>query len=428
MPRSRDLAALGAMSLLTGLVVGWNPPLLWGGSSPAAASTPTSAPASSEVLDAGAADAQAPDTVASADDAPEFDLAGAVSEVTGPDALPAVFVPEDQRRTITILGVGDILIHKEIIAQAIEDGGGVPDFRPQLEGIRTLVSSADLAICHMEYPLGSPEGPWTAWPDLPSAPPQIAQAVADIGFDACSTASNHTLDQGFDGVVSTLGALESAGLDHAGSTASESDANQVTLIDVQGVSVALLSYTYGFNGIPRPYDWCCNLVEAGLITAEAQRARDAGAQIVVVALHHGEEGLASPTEAQRAVVQELSDSGLVDLVLGHHAHVVQPVTRVGGMWVAYGHGNLLSAQSRKDPRTGDGLLTTFTFAEQADGTFAGVRAVGYALVNHDFPFSVRPATSYEEPGSRGEGAWTRVNEQAAIPGDTSGFEIREFGS
>jgi hypothetical protein len=401
------------MSLLTGLVVGWYPPLL-GGSTPAAASTPTGTPSA--------------ETVSTSTASSEPEQASAITEtgtaVEAQDTVaPAIFVPEGERRTITIAGVGDILVHKELIAQATTDGGGTPDFLPQLQGIQPLVESADLAVCHMEYPLGSPTGPWSAWPDLPNAPPQIADAVAAVGFDACTTASNHTLDQGFDGVVSTIDALEAAGLAHAGSAASEAQASEVTIIDVKGVPVALLSYTYGFNGIPRPFDWCCNLIEPGAITAAAQRARDAGARIVVVGLHHGVEGIAPPTESQRAIVQELADSGLVDLVLGHHAHVVQPVTRVGDMWVAYGHGNLLSAQSRKDPRTGDGLLTTFTFTEQADGRFTGTSAVGYPIVNYDFPFSLAPVPTYAEPGGKADATWSRVSDQAVIPADTSGFEL-----
>jgi poly-gamma-glutamate synthesis protein (capsule biosynthesis protein) len=240
------------MSLITGLVVGWHPPL-FGGSTPAAASTPTITPSAAAdrppTRDRSTQDGQQRENAGS-DDARSQD---SVADVT--DIEPAIFIPEDQRRSITIAGVGDILLHKEIIAQAIEDGGGAPDFRPQLEGIAPLIESADLAVCHMEYPLGSREGPWSAWPDLPNGPPQIADAVADIGFDACTTASNHTLDQGFEGVVSTIDALESAGLAHAGSAGSEADAAEITMIDVHGVPVALLSYTYGFNGIPRPYDW-----------------------------------------------------------------------------------------------------------------------------------------------------------------------------
>lgn len=429
LPRRRDLAALGALSLLTGLVVGWNPPFPLGFSSPAAASTPTGTPAAAAVSER-APEPAVPGRATARPEATQQeslpDGTRAVESAPEAETVPAIFVPEDQRRTITIAGVGDILVHREIIAQAMDDGGGTPDFRAQLEGIRPIVEAADLAVCHMEYPLGTREGPWSAWPDLPNAPPQVADAVADIGFDACSTASNHTLDQGFDGVVRTLDALEAAGLAHAGSARSAEEAQRIAVIDVQGVPVALLSYTYGFNGIPRPYDWCCNLLDPQVVIADAQRAREGGARLVVVALHHGVEGIAPATQAQRDTVQQLADSGLVDLVLGHHAHVVQPVTRVGDMWVAYGHGNLLSAQSRRDPRSGDGLLTTFTFAEQADGTFAGVDAVGYALVNQDFPFRVLPVTTYDAASSRASDTWLRVSTQAMLPEDTGGFRLIPF--
>ncbi len=409
LPSRRDLAALGGLSLLTGLIVGWQPPFFFANTAPAAASTP------SEVAPQIDAPAPAPD-----------DVDGDVRADLDDDA-PAIFVPEDQRRTITIAGVGDILVHREIIAQALNDGGGRVDFGPQLEGIRPLIEPVDLAVCHIEFPLGSAEGPWTAWPDLPNSPPQLAQTIADLGFDACSTASNHTLDQGMAGVASTIDALRAVGIPHAGSATSEEEAARITLIDVQGVSVALLSYTYSFNGIPRPHEWCCNLMETGAMIADAQRARQAGAQLVVLSLHHGVEGIAPPTPSQREVVQALADSGQIDLVLGHHAHVVQPVTKVGDMWVAYGHGNLLSAQSRRDPRTGDGLVTTFTFAEQADGTFRGVDGVGYAVANHDYPFRLSPVTSYAAPGGRDDATWRRITEQALLPGDTSGFRLLHFG-
>lgn len=404
---TRDLMSLGLMSLLTGVVVGWQPPWLLG-AVPASASTPTpgvEAPAQFEATDVNGS------SVPGIDDA---------------STDPVVFVPVDQRRTITIAGVGDILVHREIIAQALQEGGGTPDFGPQLAGVAELVSDADLAVCHIEFPLGSADGPWSAWPDTPNSPPQIAQAVADLGFDACSTASNHTLDQGLNGVISTINALEAVGLAHAGSAVTPAAADQTTLIDVNGVVVALLSYTYGFNGIPRPNDWCCNLIDPTDIISRAQIAKERGADVVVASLHFGVEGVAAPTDDQRELTQILSDSGLIDLVLGHHAHVVQPVTKVGDMWVAFGHGNLLSAQSRKDPRTGDGLLTTFTLAEQADGTFAVIDAVGFPIVNYDYPFSISPVPSYAEPGGRADATWSRVSEQALIPGDSSGFRLERF--
>ena len=400
MPATLALLGLGLASLTSGAAAGW-----FGGNLP----------------DLGLSASAMADT-----QAPQPPRAKSTSPVADGNSGPSdgASAPEGASpRTITILGVGDILIHKEILEQARLDGAGEVDFLPQLEGIRPLVEAADLAVCHMEYPLGSREGPWSTWPDPVNAPPQLADGLADLGFDVCSTASNHTLAQGFSGVTSTIDALESAGLPHAGTAASEEESRRITMLDVDGVPIAVLSYTYGFNGIPRPFDWCCHLIDEARIIDDATRARAEGARIVVVSLHHGVEGIVAPTAEQSATVEALAASGTIDLVLGHHAHVVQPVTRVGNMWVAYGHGNLLSAQSRRDPRTGDGLLTMFTFRERPDGRFDGVAATGYAIVNEDFPFRIYPVGDPATSNARAEGTWGRVSEQAYLADDASGFTL-----
>ena len=331
-------------------------------------------------------------------------------------------------RTISILGVGDILTHKEIIAQAIEDAAGVSsaDFYPMLQGIEGLVSSADLAVCHMEYPVGSPDGPWTAWPGTPDAPPQLTEAVAKVGFDACSTASNHVLDQGFDGITRLLDALDAHGLAHAGTARSQEEAETPTLLDVKGVPIGLLSYSYSLDGISCPDEQpsCANLIDVDRMIAEAKAARAAGARLVVLSLHAGDEGQTAPSMQQLDVIQQLAASGQVDLVLGHHVHVVQPVERVGDMWVVYGHGNLLTAQSRKDPRSGDGLATMFTFTEQADGSFAATSAAGYSVHNYDFPFRLSVAPEAPEQTWEEAASWDRTMSAVMSYGaQDQGFEL-----
>lgn len=398
---------MGAASVAGGLVLGLLGPSLpgidW--------STPVSA---------GTITPSAPEPEGPIDANPLIEPAAQDATGTDPESSAEPFIP----RTISILGVGDILVHREILQQAQADGSGTVDFLPQLEGIRPLVESVDLAVCHMEYPLGSREGPWSTWPDPVNAPPQLADAIADLGFDACSTASNHSLARGFAGVTSTIETLSQVGLPHAGTAASAEEADRITLLEVKGVPIALASYTYGFNGIPRPFDWCCNLIDTDRIIADATRARSLGAQLVVVSLHQGVEGIVAPTYEQTATVTALAESGVVDLVLGHHAHVVQPVERIGNMWVAYGHGNLLSAQSRRDPRTGDGLLTVFTFTEQADGDFEVTDASGYALVNEDFPFRVLPVGAPETSSAQAEATWARVSQQVVAGVVDSGFTLR----
>lgn len=352
----------------------------------------------------------------------------APSTVVVPVSDTAVVADTAPMRSISILGVGDILTHKEIIAQAIEDAAGASpaDFVPQFQGIADLVSSADVAVCHMEYPMGQPQGPWTAWPGIPDAPPQLARAVAAVGFDACSTASNHVLDQGFDGMSRLLDGLDAQGLAHAGAARTAEEASTPTIVDVKGVSIALLSYSYSLNGIPCPagQEWCANLIDVPRMIDEARAARAAGARIVVLGLHAGDEGVSTPSSQQVEVMHALAESGQIDLVLGHHVHVVQPVDVIDGMWVVYGHGNLLTAQSRRDPRSGDGLISMFTFTEQSDGSFVVTDASGYAVHNDDFPFrlSLVPGMSSQTPDQAA--SWQRTLEAVnGLDAESKGFRL-----
>ena len=96
--------------------------------------------------------------------------------------------------------------------------------------------------------------------------------------------------------------------------------------------------------------------------------------------------MTQPDESQLAISQALAAAGTVDLVLGHHTHCVQPVQKIGDMWVAFGHGNLLTAQSRKNPRSGDGLVTQWTFQADSSGRWRVIDAAGIPILNQDFPF------------------------------------------
>ena len=275
-------------------------------------------------------------------------------------------------RAFTLVATGDVLLHGTLVDQARADAAAAGlaglDFRPLLAGVEPLVSAADLAICHLETPIAPAGGPYAGYPAF-SVPPEIAPALADVGYDACSTASNHTYDRGAGGVDRTLDALDAAGIRHAGSARTPSEAEAVTVVDVAGAGVALLSYTYGFNGVPPPGGqvWRSNPIDEARILADAGRARAAGADVVVVALHWGDEYRSEPNAQQRALGPRLVRSADVDLVLGHHAHVVQPVEPVGGEWVVYGMGNLVAHHGTSNPANEEGLLVRFTFTEAPGG-------------------------------------------------------------
>lgn len=307
--------------------------------------------------------------------------AGQTAAGAAPPSTPASPVlaisstpPSTAPRSITVLASGDVLLHDGLWAQAKRRGGY--DFDPLLAHLAADIRGADLAICHMETPLAARGGPFGNYP-LFNVPPQIATTLANVGYDTCSTASNHSLDQGQAGIARTLAALDAAGIRHTGTARNPAEARRLNLMTVHGVVVAQLSYTFSFNGLRRPAgkDWVANYLtaSAAAVLAEAKRARAAGAEIVIVSLHWGTEYSHDPNDFQKGVADRLLASPDVDLIVGHHAHVVQPLQRLHGKWVAYGMGNQVAWQNQAVD-TRDGIMPVFTFTETRHGTFTVTRA------------------------------------------------------
>jgi poly-gamma-glutamate capsule biosynthesis protein CapA/YwtB (metallophosphatase superfamily) len=275
----------------------------------------------------------------------------ALAIAAGADAQPAAATPQvtptpapAPRAVRLTIGVsGDLLPHLQIVARArvLAHGRGY-DFRPLLRPIRRWVRRNSLAFCHIETPL-TPAAP-AGYPRF-NSPPALARAVRATGFDACSTASNHSLDRGQAGIASTRRSLARAGVRHTGSFSSRRQQRRVLMQRARGVKVAFLAYTQMTNGIPLPHPWSVNLARAGRILRDARRARRAGARVVIVNLHWGTEYRHAPDAFQTALARRLSRSRAITAVVGQHAHVVQPIRRVGRLWVVFGEGNLISSQT-----------------------------------------------------------------------------------
>lgn len=277
--------------------------------------------------------------------------------------------------SFTLLAVGDVLVH-ESVAEAAATASGF-DFSPMFAEVAPTVASADLALCHLETPLSGDNTDLSYYPAF-RVPFQIADAVAAAGFDGCSFASNHTLDAGPEGVVDSIAQLRRVGLGVAGAATSGAEADAPMIYDVGGVPVGHLSYTYGLNPpIERPPDqeYLVDLIDGPTILADAAALRAAGAEVVVVSLQWGEEYQSEPTPEQEQLALELSASPDIDLIIGHQAHVVQPVRRVGDLPVLFGLGNFLSNQSPEScsicpAATQDGVMLLATFARGDDGTWS----------------------------------------------------------
>jgi poly-gamma-glutamate capsule biosynthesis protein CapA/YwtB (metallophosphatase superfamily) len=296
------------------------------------------------------------------------------SHVPAATPAPAATATPAPTKRLTISVSGDLLPHLPVVARA-RTAAGAYDFSPLLADLRPLVRRADLAFCHVETPLqsGAPRG----YPRF-RTPPALARAIRRTGWDACSTASNHTLDQGVGGVRSTIRALNRAGVAHTGSAVTRRGSRRILLLKRRGVTVAFLSYTQHTNGLPVPHPWSVNLASPRRILDDARRARSKGADAVIVNLHWGTEYRHSPDAYQQRLARRLTRGRAITAVVGQHAHVVQPIRRINGRWTVFGTGNLLSNQSAAccAAATQDGMVVTVRL--RVRGGRAGVEKVRYA--------------------------------------------------
>ena len=319
---------------------------------------------------AGAAASIALDREAPARDpaaSPDSDEAAAGDTPHAASDATATAAPQEGPRTFTIAATGDLLIH-ESVADAARTADGW-DFAPMFARVAPILRAADLAVCHVETPLSPNNARLSYFPAF-IVPRELAAAIADAGYDTCSLASNHATDAGREGVVGTIAALDRAQVTHAGMALSAEARARVTLLEAGGATVAHLSYTYGFNNGELPEDeaYLSNVIDEAVILDEARRARQEGADFVVLSMHWGKNYDAAPDELQTGVGPRVLASPYIDLILGHHAHVVQPVTQIGSEFLVYGLGNFLSNQSPEScdecpVATQDGVIVHLTVTE-----------------------------------------------------------------
>jgi poly-gamma-glutamate capsule biosynthesis protein CapA/YwtB (metallophosphatase superfamily) len=291
---------------------------------------------------------------------------------------------EEKPVRFTLSVSGDLLIHSPVFERALAIGGGEQyDFTPMFTRVRPYVKGVDLAVCHVETPMtpGPPQG----FPIF-NTPPALAKAIAKTGWEACSTAANHSLDLGQGGVDGTIEALDRAGVKHTGTYASKKASRKPLILGVKGVRLAYLSYTTDTNGVPLPQPWSVNLAEnPKVIVAAARQARREGADAVIVNIHWGidqtPEFVGQPSAKQRAFVKPLVDARSITAIVGQGPHVVQSIDRIDRKYVVFSEGNLISNQG---PAAGladasqDGLIGLLDLV--VDGNGARVERVRYVPV------------------------------------------------
>jgi hypothetical protein len=271
-----------------------------------------------------------------------------------PDLTPAQALRDERAEDpvhFTMSVSGDILIHSLLWERALANGGGSTyDFAPFFSELDPYVADTDLPICHLETPMTSAAP--ASYPIF-NTPTDLAKGIKASGWRACDTASNHSLDQGQEGVEETGQALDRQGVLHTGSFSSPAARRKPLILEANGVKVGYVAYTDFTNGIPLPDPWSVNYVpfdgdvkeNAKRILADVKRDHDAGAEAVVVTIQWGDENSTEPNDSQLALADALTKSPLVTAIVGQGPHVVQPIEKINGKFVVFSEGNLVSNQS-----------------------------------------------------------------------------------
>ncbi len=265
---------------------------------------------------------------------------------------PEIIVEEkpDSVSTITLALVGDLMCHSVQFNYAYVKDDSF-DFSGVFEEVKPVLSAADFTIGNFETVLGGKEKRYSGYPFF-NAPDDFLYAIKDAGFDLLVTANNHALDQGSSGVERTIEKMDELGIIHTGTYLSRHDRDSIRIVDIKGIKLAVLAYSYSTNGVPVPKgkDFIINLIDYELIKKDITASRKNGAEIVLVFFHFGEEYEREPNIYQKDVVQKTIDAG-ADIIIGSHPHVVQPLdyfvtnnAKLDTGFIAYSLGNFVSNQ------------------------------------------------------------------------------------
>ena len=261
-------------------------------------------------------------------------------------------------KKISLLFIGDIMGHDEQIWSAENRETHTYNYDDVFQYIKPVISEADISIANFEVTLGGP--PYTGYPQF-SSPPALASACKNAGIDYFVTANNHTADRGKKGIAGTIYRLDSIGIPHTGTFLDKADRDSLypLIIKKEGISIALLNYTYATNGIVVPEPLIVNMLDKDLITGDIKKAKKSNPDLIVLFLHWGTEYDTVPSKSQTDLADYFFSQG-VDLIIGSHPHVLQKMVWVkstGGMKdriVVYSLGNFVSNQRK--PKTDGGSI------------------------------------------------------------------------
>ena len=277
--------------------------------------------------------------------------------------------------TFTLSAIGDIMCHNTQYIDAYNEDTDTYDFSYVFEDISLYTKTADICIGNLETTFAGEEVGYSSYPTF-NTPDSLAYELKDIGVDVLSTAGNHALDKGFDGLSRTIDILNDADISHLGTYKTEEEQNKTLIKYVKGIKIAFVNYTYGTNGIAVPSDkqYCVNLIDEDLMKKQIDSAKEENPDIIIACMHWGNEYKTTQNSTQEELADFLFQNG-VDIILGTHPHVLEPmekrtVTLEDGStkdgFVIYSLGNFIADQNAEYTR--DSIILNLDITKHVDGT------------------------------------------------------------
>ena len=253
---------------------------------------------------------------------------------------PKENVPEEYK--ISLLATGDGLIHS-VIYRSYDKGNGNYDFTDALKYVKDIVKKYDIAYYNQETPTGDSSIPYSGYPMF-YTPSAYVDAMRDAGFNTVSLASNHSLDKGEKGILNTVKYFKGTNLLYNGMSDSEDDRNNFIIKEKNNITYTMLSYTTLTNGlqVPSGKNYLLNLYDKEQVKKDIEAVRDK-VDLLIVAMHWGVEYQNTPNKEQTEIANYLSSLG-VDIIIGNHPHILQPITKINDTIVMYSLGNFISNQ------------------------------------------------------------------------------------
>ena len=288
---------------------------------------------------------------------------GQQSKCSGSNDAPAVVADTAKTDSLihfTISSVGDLMCHSTQYNYARVEADSF-NFVPCFKFIQPYLDASDLLLGNLETTLSGTEIPYSGYPFF-NSPDDYAESIKKVGFDFIITANNHANDHGENGIVRTIGILDKLQLPHTGTFASSADRDSARVVNVKGVKIGIVAYSYSTNGNPlaEGKPWLVNLCDSVLIEKDIKNCRANGADLVIVFYHFGNEYQRQPSEYQENFVQYAISCG-ADIIFGSHPHVLEPAAyftpqhaAIDTGFVIYSMGNFISNQ--KDEFTDEGIV------------------------------------------------------------------------